>query len=197
MNLRVPGRAMKHIAKAINSGLEFAEIRPRDLAGISCVRGPGSFTGIRLVFAHAHGLAVSSKIPMSTISYFEALIRGPGSLLHGPAWVFIHSRRHQVYAMGFSLPSFLPISSPANIDLRNMDSLVNRVEGQTVHVLGSGVRKNPDYFTADYWNILPEIWDNPLPQSLLELSIDSIYTRQTLFPEYLRPSDAEENLCRL
>ena len=197
LNVLAPGRAMKHIAPAISSGLDCIGIKPEHLAGISCVKGPGSFTGIRMAFAHAHGLALASKIPMTSISYFDAIIHGPGSLLQGPAWIFIHSRRDQVYAMGFSLPSLRPVSAPCNIDFKSLDLLVKPVENQTVHVLGSGMRRNPHCFSADYWNILPENWDTPLPHSLLKLSVNSSFAVQTPFPEYLRPSDAEENMFLL
>ncbi len=185
---------MRYIAPAIRAGLDCLEITPHQLTGISCVQGPGSFTGIRMVFAHVHGISMAASIPMSSISYFDTLIHGPGKLLQGPAWIFIHSRRNQVYAMKFSLPTLRRITAPVNINLENIGPLVNKVQGQVIHAFGSGVRKNPDYFTADYWNILPETWDIPLPQSLLKLSIKAEYTRRTSFPEYLRPSDAEENL---
>ncbi len=191
-NIMIPGRAMKHIAPAIKAGLDCLEIQPCNLAGISCPQGPGSFTGIRMIFAHAHGIALTAKIPMSVFSTFEALIDGPGHLLHGPAWIFIHSRQGQVYAMGFSLPSLKPLASPANIDIKKVLHLVNPVQGRAVHVFGSGVRKNPEYFTADCWNVLPETWDTPLPQSLLRMGIQAPYTTRPSFPEYLRPSDAEE-----
>ena len=190
--IRAPGRAMKHIAPAIRSGLECLEVSPGDLAGISCVQGPGSFTGIRMAFAHAHGLSLAAKIPMASISYFDALIRGPGKLLHGPAWIFVHSRLNQVYALQFCLPCLLPLSAPVNIDLNSIPGLAGNVEEGPVHVFGSGVRKNPDHFAADYWNILSETWDIPLPWSLLSLCVGADYSRPMPFPEYLRPSDAEE-----
>lgn len=192
-SMKTPGRAMKHMAPAIKAGLDCLGISAEQLSGISCVKGPGSFTGIRMAFAHFYGMSIPAKIPMTSISYFDALIHGPGQLLQGPAWIFIHSRRGQVYAMNFSLPSLKPLSDPANIDLKDISRLAGSVHNQAIHVFGSGVRKNPDYFTDDYWNILPETWDTPLPQSLLELSVNSEYNSRIPFPEYLRPSDAEEN----
>jgi tRNA threonylcarbamoyladenosine biosynthesis protein TsaB len=191
--LNTPGRAMKHIAPAIKAGLDFTGISSQQLSGISCVEGPGSFTGIRMAYAHVHGMSLPAKIPMSSISYFAALIHGPGKLLQGPAWIFIHSRRGQVYAMNYSLPSLKPLSKPANINLWDIPDLAGSAKTRSAHAFGSGVRKNPDYFPAEHWNILPETWDTPLPQSLLEISLDSAFSAKVSFPEYLRPSDAEEN----
>ncbi len=190
-----PGRAMKHIATGIRAGLDSLEIQPGDLSGITCVQGPGSFTGIRMVFAHAQGMAMGARIPMSKICGFDALISGPGPLLHGPAWIFIHSRRNQVYARGYLLPSLQPLSPAACMSLENITELVKPRPGQAVNVLGSGVRRNPKYFTSDIWNILPRIWDIPLPQVLLDLSTESSFASEPLFPGYLRLSDAEEKLA--
>lgn len=192
--VHVPGRAMKYIAPVIKSGLDFLEFNPSQLSGISCVEGPGSFTGIRMIFAHAMGMACSAQIPMGKISYFEALIHGPGRLLNSPAWIFIHSRRGQVYGMGYHLPSLAPIGNPANMHLTQVKDILNNYQKEEIHVLGSGVRKNPQVFDSDHINILPGIWDNPSSETLLNLSFKSFQTIDMQIPEYLRPSDAEENL---
>lgn len=192
--IHVPGRAMKYIAPVIKSGLDFLELNPSQLSGISCVEGPGSFTGIRMIFAHAMGMACSAQIPMGKISYFEALIHVPGRLLHSPAWIFIHSRRGQVYGMGYYLPSLSPIGNPANMHLTKVRDIMNNYQKEKIHVLGSGVRKNPEIFNSDHINVLPEIWDTPCPQTLLYLSFKSDQSNKIQLPEYLRPSDAEENL---
>lgn len=191
--LNTPGRAMKHMARTIKAGLDFTGIRSKELSGISCVEGPGSFTGIRMAYAHVHGMSLPAEIPMSSISYFEALIHGPGKLLQGPAWIFIHSRRGQVYAVNYSLPSLKPLSRPANINLGDIPDLAGSSRTRAAYAFGSGVRKNPDYFPARHWNILPEIWDIPMPQSLLEIGLNSKFSTSVSLPEYLRPSDAEEN----
>lgn len=192
--IHVPGRAMKYIAPVIKSGLDFLKLDPSQLSCISCVEGPGSFTGIRMIFAHAMGMACSAQIPMGKISYFEALIHGPGKLLHSPVWIFLHSRRDQVYAMGYHSPSLIHLGSPANMHLSQVKDILNHYQKEKVHVLGSGVRKNPQVFDSDHINILPEIWDNPSSEALLSLSFKSFQTLDMQLPEYLRPSDAEENL---
>ncbi|NCN05474.1 MAG: tRNA (adenosine(37)-N6)-threonylcarbamoyltransferase complex dimerization subunit type 1 TsaB [Spirochaetales bacterium] len=48
-------------------------LRPRDLDGIVCSRGPGSFTGLRIGMAFGKGLAEALDIPIVSISPLESL----------------------------------------------------------------------------------------------------------------------------
>ncbi|WP_028574244.1 tRNA (adenosine(37)-N6)-threonylcarbamoyltransferase complex dimerization subunit type 1 TsaB [Desulfonatronovibrio hydrogenovorans] len=192
-----PGRAMRHIAPMIKAGLDFISLPAGNLAGVSCVGGPGSFTGIRMAFAHAQGLSLATRIPMSTISYFEALIRGPGRIMTGKALILIHSRRRQVYLAGYSLPDLTLTHLPRNMSLEDLDQLADLESQKNIHVFGSGLRRNPDLFFPESWNILPEYWDLPRPEILLELCAESAWHLHPLCPEYLRPSDAEENLHKI
>ncbi len=193
-NIRTPGQAMKYIAPTIKSGLDFLGIRPDQLSAVSCVSGPGSFTGVRMVYAHAHGLSLAADIPITSISSFDALIHGPGRLLQGHAWIFIHSRRGQVYARGYSLPAMQALSQPANMNIMGIDRLADPASEKTTYAFGSGVRRNPDRFTSRHWTILSPSWDVPSPQSLLSLSFNEDSFSLDPYPQYLRPSDAEESL---
>jgi len=47
------------------------------------------------------------------------------------------------------------------------------------------------------FSALPEHWDNPKPELLLELAADLPYSHSPLEPMYLRGSDAEENLPQI
>ncbi|MFP4083308.1 MAG: tRNA (adenosine(37)-N6)-threonylcarbamoyltransferase complex dimerization subunit type 1 TsaB [Desulfonatronovibrio sp.] len=194
LNIQTPGRAMRHIAPAIQAGLNSLELRPRDLSGISCVEGPGSFTGIRMIFAHASGLSRAAGIPMSAVSSFDALILGPGRLLQGTAWIFIHSRLGRVYAGSYCLPDLKPLYFPADMAVQDIPELISSDQDREIYVLGSGVRKNPDFFKAQSCTVLPACWDIPLAHSLLELGVNAAYTHDNLCPTYLRLSNAEENL---
>ncbi|MFW6005131.1 MAG: tRNA (adenosine(37)-N6)-threonylcarbamoyltransferase complex dimerization subunit type 1 TsaB [Desulfonatronovibrionaceae bacterium] len=193
-DLLVPGRAMKHIAPSIQAGLDFTGLDPAGLEGIACVQGPGSFTGIRMSYAHALGLSLAADLPMASLSLFDALVQAPGSLLHGPVWVIIHSRTRQVYARGYLGPDLKPVSAPVCLNISELSLLLETNRHEKIHVLGSGVRRNPQAFTRKQIHILPVFWDTPTPDTLLSLALKARYGRHIQAPAYLRLSDAEDNL---
>lgn len=193
-DLFVPGRAMKHIAPAIREGLDFTGLDPAGLDGMACVEGPGSFTGIRMSYAHALGLSLAADLPMASISLFDALVHAPGSLVTGPVWVIIHSRARQVYVRGYMGPGLRPVSSPRCVNISELPDLFEMNRYKKIYVLGSGVRRNPEAFTHEQILVLPPFWDTPAPDILLSLIHKASFSRDILVPAYLRLSDAEENL---
>jgi len=58
---------------AIAELLEQNAIKPRELAGIVVVNGPGSFTGVRIGLGTAKGLAEGADLPMMAVSRLEVL----------------------------------------------------------------------------------------------------------------------------
>jgi len=67
---------MKHselVMDIINAQTEKAGLKPRDLNGILCMGGPGSFTGLRIGFSIAKGLALSLNIPFAPIPTLECV----------------------------------------------------------------------------------------------------------------------------
>jgi len=52
-----------------------AALKPADLSGVVCMGGPGSFTGLRIGFAIAKGLALSLGIPFAAIPTLDCLAR--------------------------------------------------------------------------------------------------------------------------
>ena len=53
--------------------LERATLRPAELAGLVALRGPGSFTGVRIACATALGLSAAHGAPATAVSSLEAL----------------------------------------------------------------------------------------------------------------------------
>jgi tRNA threonylcarbamoyladenosine biosynthesis protein TsaB len=52
---------------------EIAEIRPSDISMVACAKGPGSFTGLRIGFSAAKGIASALKIPLCAIPTLDYL----------------------------------------------------------------------------------------------------------------------------
>jgi len=59
----------------INMLMDKAALKPRDLSGVVCMGGPGSFTGLRIGFAIAKGLALSLGIPFAAIPTLDCIAR--------------------------------------------------------------------------------------------------------------------------
>ena len=57
----------------VNKALEDHNLKVRDLEGVLCSRGPGSFTGLRIGMAFGKGLSVALGIPLLSISPLEAM----------------------------------------------------------------------------------------------------------------------------
>ncbi len=61
------------LAPAIAGAFEKARVKYSDLAALAVARGPGSFTGLRIGFALAKGLALARHIPLVTIPTLDFL----------------------------------------------------------------------------------------------------------------------------
>ena len=64
MNLDVRKTPTEWLLMAIEELLAKADLDKRDLEGIGVVRGPGSFTGLRVGLATAKGLALGAGPPL-------------------------------------------------------------------------------------------------------------------------------------
>jgi tRNA threonylcarbamoyladenosine biosynthesis protein TsaB len=57
----------------LQSLVDSAGIGPADLNLVACMRGPGSFTGLRIGFAAAKGLALALGIPLVTVPTLDCM----------------------------------------------------------------------------------------------------------------------------
>ena len=57
----------------IDSMVKKAGLKPKDLNGVICAGGPGSFTGLRIGYSIAKGLALSLSIPFASIPTLELI----------------------------------------------------------------------------------------------------------------------------
>jgi len=67
---------MRHselIMDSIDMLLKKAALKPEDLSGVVCMGGPGSFTGLRIGFSLARGLALALNIPFAAVPTLDCL----------------------------------------------------------------------------------------------------------------------------
>lgn len=55
-----------------------ADLKPSDLNGVVCMGGPGSFTGLRIGYSIAKGLALSLNIPFVAVPTLEKIKKDGG-----------------------------------------------------------------------------------------------------------------------
>jgi tRNA threonylcarbamoyl adenosine modification protein YeaZ len=186
-----PGQSIRHLPTAMERALEVAGIKPGDLAGVACVRGPGSFTGLRIAHAAMYGLARGATIPMAGLPYLEMLAAQAAPLVQGEIWVLTYARKAQVYVQGFADGRALGPVRPERVP-----EVLKFLGGRPAPIclLGSGLRRNPELLDVRGARVLPAPLDTPMPATLLSAACAATYADRPPSPLYLRKSDAEDNL---
>jgi tRNA threonylcarbamoyl adenosine modification protein YeaZ len=195
----VPARAMGFLVPALEQMFSLLDVRPSDLAGIACVRGPGSFTGIRIVLATAMGFMAGNNTPLAGLDHLHTLAVSAPPVQCATLAVLTYARRGQVYLQAFDAATRQPFSGPGG----NVVALPAKQAAEALHALptpvvalGTGLRRNPDVFnqTLVPEQILPPEFDTPKADVLLRMAAQADYARAPITPEYVRASDAEQNL---
>lgn len=191
-SIHCPGQSIRHVPTAMSRALEVAGLAATELAGVACVRGPGSFTGLRIAHASMHGLARAAGLPMAGLELHVLLAEQVAPLAAEEIWIATYARRNQVYLQGFTgtapiLPRITPMPVP------EAENLISTRNSRTV-LLGSGVRKNDSMSDIPGSRILPAYLDRPAAETLLQACGNTTFSTAPPAPLYLRKSDAEENL---
>ena len=196
--MRAPNRGMTYLPLALQRCFEASGYAPRDLSGIACVRGPGAFTGLRIVLSMAIGLARGAGIPMAGLDYLPLLAALPSSFLTGELWVVTYARMNMVYLQSFSCPDGNPLTDPQALFEGQAIELLQQRSSQLT-LLGSGMNRNPDLWRERLpeASVLDRIWQNPSSQALLDRALKAELSLEPIEPLYLRASDAEANLAQI
>jgi tRNA threonylcarbamoyladenosine biosynthesis protein TsaB len=80
----------------IDNQIKRAGLTPKDLDGILCMGGPGSFTGLRIGYSIAKGLALSLSIPFAPIPTLECIVNGE-QFKHIPTLAVIEARKNAYF----------------------------------------------------------------------------------------------------
>jgi tRNA threonylcarbamoyladenosine biosynthesis protein TsaB len=179
--------------------LEEAGLAPRDLGGVVCGAGPGSFTGLRIGAATAKGLCLGLGVPLVMVSSLQVLAARHEAAAEA-VLPCIDAWRGQVYAQlfiagdGDEVPPAL--ARPAAWEPAALRAAVAHLAGRLA-VCGDGARRYPDVCPAGARLVAEAPAPDPLVLARLGLRRLLRGERDDLaaaVPDYACPSAAELNL---
>lgn len=202
--LHIPGQTVAFMVPAIEGMLSLLGFTASDISRVACVKGPGSFTGLRLALAAGIAIAEVNKIPIAGLEYLPILSQEPCSFIDAPLWVITHARRAQVYIQGFppvdtNGTEQLPITPPLPVTVEEASQIMAEKTPGKIYLAGSGLLKNKSFFNEFHQArpetvLLPELFNTPTQRALLKAASEAEYDSVPPEAMYLRGSDAEENL---
>ncbi len=194
-----PSRGTEILPAALEHVFCALDISVDRLGRIACVRGPGSFTGIRLVLSMGAALRRATGAELAGINYMQALALG--SCADGAAYVRVltHARRGLVHVQDFLRGASGSAVAQSKAELRGLEDVLQRPEeiSGPFCVLGSGLTRNASALLSSLpagCHAIVERGDYPEVQALIRLALEAEAGQRDLEPLYLRPCDAVDNL---
>lgn len=193
------GRAAEVLAPLVARVLAGAGLPPAGLAGVACVRGPGSFTGIRVVLATALGLSIGAGVPMAGLDYLPLLAATAARRATGVVAAVTHARTNLVYYQAFLADDgLLPLGPAEALSVAGAGArLAEAAAVGPVWLTGEGAARHLAALVAadPLARLAAEADRVPQPAVLVAAAARAAYGFDPVDPLYLRPSDAEENLA--
>jgi tRNA threonylcarbamoyladenosine biosynthesis protein TsaB len=191
------------VMELIDNLMKSACIKPKDLDGIICMGGPGSFTGLRIGYSIAKGLALSLSIPFAPVPTLECIAYG-GQFLQGITLAVIEARKNAYFYAFFSDGQRL--TEDKDSDLSQIADEINRYienEQKKITLTGPGSKllheslpqKTKESVTLVFENkgYAKELIAIAKNKKLFNLDLTAfLYSG----PEYIRKTDAEIALSR-
>lgn len=176
---------------AIHDLLAAAGRTVRDLDGMVCGLGPGSFTGLRISLATLKGLALAHGTPLYGVQTWRALVNAcPGASV----LALVDAGRGEIYAAG------LGIEDPHCVAPERVPEIFGEAIAAApspVVLLGSGAQKYADrWATLIPGGVVPTETSLHYPRAALlmpSVDLSAPAAVGTLEPRYVRRSDAEIN----
>lgn len=200
---KAPSRGTEVLAPALQGMLQGLGKAPRDVRRFACVRGPGSFTGVRLVLSTVAALRRVTGAEVAGLDYMQALaVTGQravslcGTASAGWIWVVTHARRELVHCQSFAFhASGIPVPLTM-VDLCSPAEAAERMAAspQGSLVLGSGVARNREALTAGLAAVRAVDVALPEARDLWLMARHAEYACCDIEPLYVRPCDAVDNL---
>lgn len=203
-----PGHATEILSGALDEMCRRLGVAVKDFRRIGCFAGPGSFTGIRLVLSTAAAIRRVTRAQLASLDYLQALatsaVMRRGLLYPQKVYVLTHARRDLVHCREFiSYGPQIPAQPVNEVELMPPRKALEALAMLPCHVCGSGILRNPEYFSlpktgqgpegAPEAVLMPEL-DRPDLRALCLLARHGDYFPRDVDPKYVRACDAVENL---
>ena len=186
------------IMDCIDMLFKTAALTPEDLSGVICMGGPGSFTGLRIGYSTAKGLALSLGIRFAAIPTLDCMA-WPFSSLPQIIIPVIDAKKQAFFCALYDKGK--SITGPMDAAPEEIARIINEQTGQAL-LVGPGApllygkldssAQTAIILGAAYGATLR--WGNA--QTLLEMAAatDIFSSNTAAGPEYIRKSDAEIQL---
>ena len=184
----------------IDSLFKIAGIKSEDLDSVVCMKGPGSFTGLRIGFSTAKGLSTALGIPVFSIPTLDCLAHHlsfwPGLVL--PA---IDAKKNcffsALYYKGKLITVYLDVS-PETL-AKEISKAAFSLENKSIILTGGGAEllkpRLSEFISPDFLPVDPQSRKGRA-RELIEIAISDNLIKEDCIdsgPVYLRKSDAELN----
>ena len=198
INLDVRKTPTEWLLQSIEELLAKAELDKGSLDAIAVVRGPGSFTGLRVGLATAKGLSLATGCPLLGISSLQCLaMQLPFAQF--PVCVMLDARKQEVYTAHFNWDAGYP-HLVAKERVIKPEKLLSEITGETLFV-GNGALVYRSLIVrqlAGYAHFAPSFLNLPRAGAAAALALHEwkagcTFSADELMPTYLRPSEAELN----
>lgn len=142
------GQRGERLLPAIDALLRGAGIGARDLAGIICGEGPGSFTSLRVGASLAKGLARGAGASLAAIPSLPLIVQSaPAPRASGAYLAIVDAMRGERFAQGMSLGSdgrLTILTAPMRIASSEVRALARRLGAATIGPgEGTDIREHP------------------------------------------------------
>lgn len=198
INLDVRRTPTEWLLQSIETLLANADLVKNDLDAIAVVKGPGSFTGLRVGLATAKGLALASNCPLLGISSLQTLaMQLPFTNM--PVCVMQDARKQEVYTAPYQWEAGFPHATGEERVVKP-EILLSRIAGETLFI-GSGALVYRALIVrqlAARAHFVPAFLNLPRAGAAAALALHEweagrVFSADELMPVYLRPSEAELN----
>ena len=182
-----------------------AGMKPQDLELVACMKGPGSFTGLRIGFAAAKGLSLALGIPLAAIPTLDCMAYGL-SIWPGLVLSVIDAKKNcffaALYRGGERLSDYLDTGS-GTLFLTIESYKLNPAEAAAITGPGAPLFFSQLEAQDETLSLRNNIFLDPLfskgralelLQFLKKKYIFNTYIEVDTGPLYIRKSDAELNL---
>lgn len=132
------------LAPAISEAFNKSGVLYSDLTAVAVAQGPGSFTGLRISFALAKGLALAQHIPLIAIPTLDILAAAQ-PVLDIPMMALLRAGRGRFAAASYVLTRNRWISE-GQLDVLTSDDITHRIKTET-YICGELSSEERELFT--------------------------------------------------